>query len=103
MRTKFVGKKRKTPEELSDQGKFAAESRWLYHDRGVGETITHAAERVGKSRRTLHRHKPNGSFVLIDKKVVIKPKQTLKAAAPGLGMSYRSAKAKKASRENYSG
>lgn len=99
MQTLFVGKKRKTPEQLTEQGKFASQYRWGCYERQVGETIAHAAERVGKSPRTLHRHKKKGSLQLLDKKVAVKAKQTLKGAAPGLGLSYRSAKRKKASGE----
>jgi hypothetical protein len=99
IQTKFVGRRKKTHLELSEQARFAAECRWLYHDRQVGETLAHAAEHAGKSIRTLNRYKKAGSLQLVDKKVVIKTKQTLKDAAPLLGMSYRSAKAKKASRE----
>jgi hypothetical protein len=66
MQTKFRGEK-KTDQEREVQGRFAANARWGYHNRIVGETLAEAATRFDVSYSTIKRWKASGKIALIKK------------------------------------
>ena len=103
MQNEFVGTK-KTALERHEQGVFAANARWHYRNRIVGELLVDAAQKFDRSPRTLRRWKANGTIQFIDRKWQMFPRgpnanlnETLVEAAKRLCKSPRTLKRWKAS------
>jgi hypothetical protein len=72
MQNEFVGTK-KTALERHKHGVFAANTRWLYQKRIVGELLVDAAQKFDRSLRTVRRWKAKGTIQFIDKKWQMSP------------------------------